>query len=220
MTDSEKPYILRAVESVITQTISCKIRIYVSLDNTWIYDIIPSDKDIIIRRIELNPPGIIRNIGASESDTEWIAFLDGDDVWTKNKIKKQLRIAVKYRYDAIATDHLMIDEHDSVIACGLGGKNIPMTSSWLVKRKLVTSNPFSAKMTGEDSEWWTQAKKIARLNRLASFQTKYRLKSISLSTETSSKKRKMLLLKYSNIFGLKPIIIVSTWFANKIYRWM
>lgn len=38
-------------------------------------------------------PGRVRNRGVAELDTEWIAFLDSDDVWHPDKISRQLAAA-------------------------------------------------------------------------------------------------------------------------------
>ena len=39
-------------------------------------------------------PGKCRNIAWSQVDTEYIAFIDSDDIWSRNKLKKQMNILI------------------------------------------------------------------------------------------------------------------------------
>lgn len=217
MTDSEKPYLPEAINSVLNQSAACRLRLYVEKSNQWVNDLIPPDSMITVRHVPLEPPGIIRNLGAQESDTEWVAFLDGDDVWMPDKLESQLNTARFEKADVIATDHYMIDEQGKLIACGLGGKNVPMTSSWMAKRDLFIKLPFSEKLTGEDAEWWRKSQEIANRVRVPSFLIKYRLREISASSTTPTKIRKMQILKASRVPTFRYLIIMATWIANKLY---
>lgn len=38
-------------------------------------------------------PAVVRNVGIKKAQGEWLAFLDDDDYWLKNKLKKQLEVA-------------------------------------------------------------------------------------------------------------------------------
>lgn len=217
MTDSEKPYLETAINSVINQSIPCKLRIYVEKSNQWVRDIIQSDSMITVRHVPLEPAGLIRNIGVHESDTVWVAYLDGDDIWMPNKIESQLEAATLNKSNLVSTDHYMIDEHGKLIACGLGGKNIPMTSSWMAKRDLFINHPFGAKLVGQDALWWRQSKEITTSFRVPSFLIKYRLRQVSASSDTPTKIRKMKILNASRVPTFRYLIIIGTWFANKLY---
>jgi len=84
-------FILRALDSVLKQTVSVDEIIIIddgSTDNT---------KDILknytsIKYIYQNNQGVssARNKGIQEAKNEWIAFLDSDDIWHKEKIEKQV----------------------------------------------------------------------------------------------------------------------------------
>ena len=215
MTDAEKPYVEEAINSVMAQSSPCMLRIYVDESNLWIKDVVKPASNITVRYVPLEPPGIIRNLGAQEADTEWVAFLDGDDVWLPKKIESQLNTAMTKNLDAIAANHYFIDETGRLIACALGGKNIPMTSSWLVKRNAFIRLPFSSRLTGEDAEWWRHTlEKKARMN---SFLIKYRLREQSLSTDTPTKRRKMKILKASRLPAMRYLLLATTWIANRFY---
>lgn len=215
MTDAEKHYVGEAVNSVLAQSTPCLIRLYINESNQWIKQVVQENPNITFRYVPLEPPGIIRNLGVREATTEWVAFLDGDDVWLPKKVECQLNYAIKNKLGAIAANNYFIDENGRLIACALGGKNIPMTSSWLVKKNAFERLKFSAKLTGEDAEWWRHSPdKKARLN---SFLIKYRLRGQSLSTDTPSKKRKMKILEASRLPGMRYLLLPATWIANKLY---
>lgn len=217
MTDSEKPFVKEAIDSVLSQSTPCKLRIYVEQSNNWVREFIPDNKkqSIVVRYVPLQPSGIIRNTGVGEADTEWIAFLDGDDVWMPNKIEAQLNAASKRDVEMVAADHYMINEKGNVLACSLGGNRVPMTSSWMAKRYVFIHHPFSAKLTGQDSEWWFKNKQIKKY-RVPSFLIKYRLRQVSASSLTPTKIRKMKVLKYASIPFMRYIIFAATWLANKV----
>jgi teichuronic acid biosynthesis glycosyltransferase TuaG len=49
-------------------------------------------------------PAIPRNMGIVRSESEWIAYLDSDDVWHSDKIKMQLFAADRGGFDAVCTN--------------------------------------------------------------------------------------------------------------------
>lgn len=53
-------------------------------------------------------PAIPRNIGISNSSSEWIAFLDSDDEWFQNKIENQLKLAETLNCKAVCSNAIRI----------------------------------------------------------------------------------------------------------------
>ena len=49
-------------------------------------------------------PGLCRVSGIQHSEADWIAFLDSDDYWSKNKISRQLEVARKYGAGFVASN--------------------------------------------------------------------------------------------------------------------
>jgi len=86
--------ILRAIESVLNQTYG-KFELLVVDDcsNDDTETVVDSIKDDRVRYIKCDKNGgaaAARNRGIQEAKYDWIAFLDSDDVWRKDKLEKQI----------------------------------------------------------------------------------------------------------------------------------
>ena len=84
-------FIQRAIESAFTQTHKVDEIIVIddgSNDNTEI--ILATYKNIKVIKTKNQGVSHARNVGIKEAKNEWIAFLDSDDEWQKDKIKKQI----------------------------------------------------------------------------------------------------------------------------------
>jgi teichuronic acid biosynthesis glycosyltransferase TuaG len=62
------------------------------------------DKIQIVFSARHNHPGVMREIGINHSDSEWIAFLDADDFWEPDKLRKQLRFAFENNYQVVCSN--------------------------------------------------------------------------------------------------------------------
>jgi glycosyltransferase involved in cell wall biosynthesis len=88
-----------AIESVLSQTL--KVDEIVVVDDGSDISIFQELKKKVeskpINLIRMEPsrhPGRARNAGVSLLNTKWVAFLDSDDVWHKDKMEKQLNSAL------------------------------------------------------------------------------------------------------------------------------
>lgn len=101
-------YIGQAIQSALDQTVQ-NIEIIVtddaSTDDT--VQIIKTNKD---RRIHLTinknnfGPSYSRNLAIQKAEGEWIALLDGDDWWEKNRLERMLDVAEAQQADLVADD--------------------------------------------------------------------------------------------------------------------
>src|SRR5215467_12637439 len=85
--------------------------------------------------------GILRNIGAANSNGEWFAFLDSDDLWTTTKLEKQLEVLRKEKTKWIYSASELVDENKNPIP-KKSGKAIPY-SGWIAEQILTTEADFA-----------------------------------------------------------------------------
>lgn len=78
-----------------------------------------------------------RNRGISIASGDWIAFLDSDDIWDKNKLEKQMLYAKKMSADFLFTGSAYINEKGEYYQ---GTFNVPEKVDY---RKLRTQNVIS-----------------------------------------------------------------------------
>ena len=115
--------------------------------------------------------GLSRNKAARLAKGKYIAFLDSDDVWKRNKLKHQLAFMEKKKVTISHTSYYIIDENDVKIgsqiakykqtyfdllnSCDIG------LSSLMIEKSLFLKNKFTSNKTKEDyASWLKIAKKI------------------------------------------------------------
>ena len=69
---------------------------------------------LFIRREKLGA-GLARNFGIKKSKGKYIAFLDADDVWKKNKLKLQLKFMEINKFDVSHTSYEAIKKKKIII---------------------------------------------------------------------------------------------------------
>jgi glycosyltransferase involved in cell wall biosynthesis len=62
------------------------------------------DKIQIVYSARRNHPGMMRDIGINQSNSDWIAFLDADDFWEPNKLRKQISFALEGNFEVVCSD--------------------------------------------------------------------------------------------------------------------
>lgn len=128
--------IKRAIDSVLSQSCLPEEVIVVddcSIDNTG--EILKGygDKITIIRMPENSGPSAARNAGTRHARTEWIAFLDSDDCWEKDKLKGQIEYLNQYPfYQIMQSEEKWIRNGKRVNPC----KHHKKPSGWIWKPSL------------------------------------------------------------------------------------
>lgn len=110
-------FIAESIQSVIDQTYKKWELLIVddcSTDNTD--EVVSSFKDYRIKYFKNEKnlgAALTRNRALREAQGEWIAFLDSDDLWTPEKLEKQIRFMEENNYHFTYTNYLEIDENSN-----------------------------------------------------------------------------------------------------------
>mgnify|MGYP001403241210 CR=1 FL=1 len=86
------PFIERSIDSVIEQSFKdWEIIIIDNYSKNKVKEIVRKKNDLRIRYFKFRNNGVIgksRNYGIKKARFNWVAFLDSDDYWTKDKLLK------------------------------------------------------------------------------------------------------------------------------------
>lgn len=67
---------------------------------------------------------LTRNEAMREAQGEWIAFLDSDDLWTSEKLEKQIRFMIENNFVLSYTEYEKIDEDDKPLNIHVSGPDV------------------------------------------------------------------------------------------------
>jgi glycosyltransferase involved in cell wall biosynthesis len=180
--ETDIPYVHDALLSIQQQTHPCHVIVVVSEATSKIRTGIRSlGIDAQLELVPLRPPGITRNLGVQHASTEWVAFLDADDIWLPGKIELQLAYAMKNDCPAVGSRYILAREDKTPFFYGFARK-YPVPSSWLVKRDLMLQEPFSDMKAYEDGELWRRFNRRIRTWTLREFLIYYRIHPAHISS--------------------------------------
>ncbi len=114
-------YILDTLISIQNQTYTNFEALIIddySTDNTYevIKGMLDNDKRFIYTKLETNSgAAMARNKGVELANGTYIAFLDSDDVWTKEKLEKQVKFMSENNYSFSSTVYGRIDQYNNKI---------------------------------------------------------------------------------------------------------
>jgi len=189
----------KAVKSALTQTYKKLELIIIDDENSSISRKILLNlkkkfkKVKVISTLKQSGVSIARNKGIKKAKGDFIAFLDSDDLWKKQKIKEQLSFIKKNNLDICYTDYLAINDDNKIIYKVRTPKTLfyedllsecPIAcSSVLLKKKILKKNQFKNFKTKEDYMLWLDlSKKGYKLSGINKFLSIYRVRSSSLSS--------------------------------------
>jgi len=218
MTDAERPFLREALQSVREQTLPCEAIVIALESNTWIDDIVAEFPDVrVIRR----PPGwegAARHTGIDAARTEFVAFLDSDDVWLPAKTKKQVDALRESGGDLVGVDHILMTEEGKPFAYGLA-RYEAMPSAWMVRRETMLHYPLDPDVAmSVDWQWWVSTWHTVRKIRLPEPLIRYRVRRQSLSTPIARKRLKLALANLSGLPIVRPFLLAATYALYRLYR--
>jgi glycosyltransferase involved in cell wall biosynthesis len=182
-TYNSMPWIKATVKSVLEQT-HANINVYIiddgSKDDTESF--VKSLKDKRIHYVKKENGGVssARNVGIKHAKSEFIAFVDADDIWYPEKLEKQLKLLQKdSEVGLVYGHHYIIDEEDVVqrnlriwkrghVADELSGGNLiaGSASMVLIRRSILNQvGPFREDIiNGEDWELWLRIALVSKVD--------------------------------------------------------
>lgn len=134
--------------------------------------------------------GYCRNYAIAESNSPYIAFIDSDDIWKKNKLEKQLYFMKKNNFSFSYTNYLTFGDRNREIKNPLKLnyssfiKNTSIaTSTMMIKRNQIRNVRFTDTKICEDYYFKCKLlKKVEYAYCLNKYLTKYRIRKNSLQS--------------------------------------
>ena len=111
---NSKDFILDTLNSIIHQTYK-NWRLVLIDDNSndgtselitdFINNKINKKKIVVIKNNKNKGQAYSRNLALKYCNSEYVAFIDSDDLWEKNKLKKQIKYMIDYGYSFTYSDY-------------------------------------------------------------------------------------------------------------------
>tara|TARA_B100001121_G_scaffold304806_1_gene320956 strand:- start:1430 stop:2167 length:738 start_codon:yes stop_codon:yes gene_type:complete len=200
----KEKYFKKTINSILNQTFrSFEVLIIFDEENLnnfeFIKQIAKRDKRIKVFLNKKNHgAGVSRNIGIGKSKSKYIAFIDADDIWDKNKLKIQYNFMKKKNLLVTHTSYQIINEKDKPISNRLAKElsyrdllkscDIGLSTVMLNKKVLKKNLLFPDLKTKEDYVLWLKlAKKGIIFYPIQKNLTKWRRTKSSLSSSIIQK---------------------------------
>ena len=112
-------YLQETLNSVLAQSYTNWELLFVddcSTDNSLeIVQAIQDERIRILKNENNSGAAKSRNYALCEAKGKWIAFLDSDDLWTPEKLEKQIAFMDTNAYVFTFTDYALVDKEDKII---------------------------------------------------------------------------------------------------------
>ena len=233
----KKKFFQKTIKSVLRQTYKNFeiILIYDDVDKTelpFVKFILRKVKNvkIIVNKKNLGA-GYSRNIGIKKSKSRLISFLDSDDTWHKDKLKKQTKFMKINKVDFSYTDYSIIDKNKKKIKIIRAPKIITYRnllsscdiglSTVMINSRLLKKDKFPNLKTKEDYLLWIKlSKKKIKMLGINETLASWRKTNNSLSSSIIQKlKDAFLVYNYHLKFNfLKSLILVFLLSINSLTK--
>ncbi len=233
----KKSFFLESVNSALNQTYQ-NIEIIIIYDDSddsdlkYIYEVQKLDSRIKVIKNDYNiGAGLSRNIGILQSKGSYVAFLDCDDLWVKDKLERQLNFMENNKILFSHTSYYVINYKNEIIKNKKAAKKTTFDnllldcqvglSTVMLDKKLINDDcKFPNLKTKEDFVLWLKISKKTDLYGIDLPLTKWRKLKDSLSSNSS---QKMIdgfnvynkYMKFSYLKSLYFLMILSINFLKK-----
>lgn len=219
-------YIAEAIASVMAQTYTDWELIIVddaSTDNTA--EVVhPTPKIRFLQNVHNSGAAVSRNLALREARGKWIAFLDSDDLWTPEKLQKQLDFMVKNDYAFSYTKYEEVDEDGKPTGTVVGGpRRISKTGMYnycwpgcltvMYNREVVGDIQVADIRKNNDYAMWLKVARKAKCALLPEKLAFYRKRSGSISRHSYISLVKWHYKLYREAEGMNPVS--SLWITGR-----
>jgi len=172
---NKKEFIKNTINSIIKQSYKYYelILIYDDPDKSDLRYIKKILKNIKRKKIIINDinkgAGLSRNLGILKAKGKYISFIDGDDIWKKDKLKNQLLFMHDNKIEFCFTSYSIINKKNKIIKFIRAKKNIDYKdlikscdiglSTVMLKTRLLKKIKFTKIKTKEDYILWLKLSK-------------------------------------------------------------
>jgi teichuronic acid biosynthesis glycosyltransferase TuaG len=233
----KKPFFEKTIDSINSQTYKNFEIILIYDDNNrsdllFVKKVLKKNKNkkIIVNKKNLGV-GISRNRGINKSKGKFLSFIDADDVWSRNKLKKQIKFMEKNSLDFSYSDYSIINEKGILIKKIKSPKTIKFKnllfscdialSSVTIRSNLLKSEKFPNIKTKEDYLLWLKlSQKNIKMMGIRENLIFWRKTNNSLSSSILQKFKDAFLVynKYLKLNFLVSIVLIFFLSINSIIK--
>ena len=230
-------FLKRAIESILNQTYQ-QFEIIIIHDDPednnfkLIEKVKKMDQRILILRNKKNiGAGLSRNVGIDMSSGKYIAFLDADDIWHKDKLYSQINFMEKNNFEFSHTSYEIIDLFEKKISNRIAPPKLDYNqlvkscdiglSSVILEKSILKNFRFPSLKTKEDFVLWLLlARSGIKIYSLPQILMKWRKTKNSLSDNVYQKiidgyKVYKYYLNYNFLLSIKCLFVLSLNFLFK-----
>jgi teichuronic acid biosynthesis glycosyltransferase TuaG len=194
-------FILKTIDSILSQKFKNWRLMIVdddSRDNTYnviknnYFSLIKKKKIFLHRNLKNKGQGFSRNLLLKKANAKYIAFIDSDDIWKKNKLYQQINFMKNNKYDFTFTDYGVLNENKKISIVkapklfnfnNFVRNTFIATSTIILTRKAISKFNFPEIRLCEDYVFKCNLlKKFSAFN-LCKANTYYRLRKDSLQSQ-------------------------------------
>lgn len=227
----------RAVVSVFAQTYSNLEIIVVNdgstEDDSMLLALFSTRKNLSYIKLQKNAgPAEARNIGVNNAIGRYIAFLDSDDTWEKEKLKIQIEQMLKKRWAFSHTSYYCHDTRNDQIKTVRSGLNhyifpwpafhcLIATPSVVLDRNLLCGLSFRSNLRfSEDTLLWLELSKRITLHGINKPLTHVFIGNLTSALNNSRREDALRLLAMEGLAGHQFLLSIHTLYriARKIQR--
>ena len=199
----------------------------------YITELVGHNKKYKVYSMEQNSgPGAATAYGFEKSSGDLVAFLDSDDVWSNDKLEKQVRFMLDNDYEFTCTDYEQVDGDSKpigrVIKCKPRANYINIlrtnpvgSSTVIITAELLNKVDIPLIRKDNDYALWLELLKVTSyiygMNEILMF---YRVwpQSISYNRFKSVKYHWEVYKKYEKFSSLHSILLIVMWGIIKVFR--